>query len=75
MGSAFLPPWEPKWGNRTKPSVLITGDGSILMNCQEFTTLPTYGIQVKTIVLRNGQLGMVRQLQGLFRGAGIPRPN
>ena len=57
-----------KVGKPDKTVLLITGDGSILMNCQEFTTLPTYGIQVKTIVLRNGQLGMVRQLQGLFRG-------
>ena len=51
-----------KVGEPDKTVLLITGDGSILMNCQEFTTLPTYGIQVKTIVLRNGQLGMVRQL-------------
>lgn len=57
-----------KVGEPDKTVLLITGDGSILMNCQEFTTLPTYGIQVKTIVLKNGQLGMVRQLQGLFRG-------
>lgn len=57
-----------KVGEPDKTVLLITGDGSILMNCQEFTTLPTYGIHVKTIVLRNGQLGMVRQLQGLFRG-------
>ena len=57
-----------KVGEPEKTVLLITGDGSILMNCQEFTTLPTYGIQVKTIVLKNGQLGMVRQLQGLFRG-------
>ncbi|WP_278675514.1 thiamine pyrophosphate-dependent enzyme, partial [Acidaminococcus fermentans] len=57
-----------KVGEPDKTVLLITGDGSILMNCQEFTTLPTYGIHVKTIVLKNGQLGMVRQLQGLFRG-------
>lgn len=57
-----------KVGEPDKTVLLITGDGSILMNCQEFTTLPTYGIHVKTLVLRNGQLGMVRQLQGLFRG-------
>ena len=48
--------------------LLITGDGSILMNCQEFTTLPTYGLAVKTLVLKNGQLGLVRQLQHVYRG-------
>lgn len=57
-----------KVGEPDKTVLLITGDGSVLMNCQEFTTLPTYGIHVKTIVLKNGQLGLVRQLQGLFRG-------
>lgn len=57
-----------KVGEPDKTVLLITGDGSVLMNCQEFTTLPTYGIHVKTLVLKNGQLGMVRQLQGLFRG-------
>ena len=48
--------------------LLITGDGSILMNCQEFTTLPTYGLAVKTLMLKNGQLGLVRQLQHVYRG-------
>lgn len=57
-----------KVGKPDQTVLLITGDGSVLMNCQEFTTLPTYGIHVKTLVLKNGQLGMVRQLQGLFRG-------
>ena len=40
--------------------VLFTGDGSILMNCQEFSTLHRYAVEVKVIVLQNGVLGMVK---------------
>ena len=46
--------------------VLFTGDGSIMMNCQEFATLHKYGVDVKTIVLHNNVLGMVNQWQRLF---------
>lgn len=46
--------------------VLFTGDGSVLMNCQEFATLHKYGVGVKTIVLCNRVLGMVNQWQRLF---------
>lgn len=46
--------------------VLITGDGSIMMNCQEFATLHKYGCAVKTIVLHNRVLGMVNQWQRMF---------
>ena len=53
-------------GEPDKPVVLITGDGSIMMNCQEFATLHKYGIAVKTVVLRNNTLGMVHQWQGMF---------
>ena len=48
--------------------VLFTGDGSILMNCQEFSTLHRYAVEVKVIVLQNGVLGMVNQWQRLFYG-------
>lgn len=46
--------------------VLFTGDGSLLMNCQEFATLHKYGVDVKTVVLCNRVLGMVNQWQRLF---------
>ena len=46
--------------------VLFTGDGSIMMNCQEFATLHKYGVDVKTIVLHNNVLGMVNQWQRMF---------
>lgn len=49
-----------------KTVVLFTGDGSIMMNVQEFATLAKYGIEVKVIVLHNTVLGMVHQWQQLF---------
>ncbi len=55
-----------KVGRPELPVVLVTGDGSIMMNCQEFATLHKYGIAVKTVVLRNNTLGMVHQWQGMF---------
>lgn len=48
--------------------VLFTGDGSIMMNCQEFATLHKYSVPVKVIVLHNSVLGMVNQWQRLFYG-------
>lgn len=45
-----------------KTVVVFSGDGSILMNCQEFATLSEYGIDVKVIVLHNDTLGMIVQL-------------
>ena len=55
-----------KVGQPELPVVLVTGDGSIMMNCQEFATLYKYGIAVKAVVLRNNTLGMVHQWQGMF---------
>lgn len=49
-----------------KTVVVFSGDGSILMNCQEFATLSEYGIDVKVIVLHNNTLGMIVQLQDFF---------
>lgn len=46
--------------------LLLSGDGSIMMNCQEFATLADNGIAVKTVVLCNGVLGMVNQWQRMF---------
>ena len=55
-------------GNPHTTVVLVTGDGSIMMNCQEFATLHKYGIPVKVVVLRNDTLGMVNQWQRMFYG-------
>lgn len=49
-----------------KTVVVFSGDGSILMNCQELATLSEYGIDVKVIVLHNDTLGMIVQLQDFF---------
>jgi acetolactate synthase-1/2/3 large subunit len=46
--------------------VCVSGDGSIQMNMQELSVCATEGIDVKTIILNNGYLGMVRQWQELF---------
>ena len=49
-----------------KPVVVVSGDGSIMMNIQELATLKRYGLPVKIVVLDNAGLGMVRQWQELF---------
>ena len=48
------------------PVFCITGDGSLLMNIQEFATLVELDADVKIIVLDNCALGLVRQQQELF---------
>lgn len=49
-----------------KKVVLITGDGSILMNVQELVTAAENDIDVKVIIMHNNILGMVGQWQRLF---------
>lgn len=46
--------------------VLITGDGGLQMNIQEFGTMLQNRIAIKIILLNNNYLGMVRQWQELF---------
>ena len=49
-----------------KPNSLvinITGDGSFQMNLQELATCREHSIPVKIIIMNNGYLGMVRQMQ------------
>jgi acetolactate synthase-1/2/3 large subunit len=48
------------------PVFCITGDGSLLMNIQEFATLVELDLNVKIILLDNSGLGLVRQQQELF---------
>jgi acetolactate synthase-1/2/3 large subunit len=47
-------------------SVLITGDGSFMMNVQELGTIKRKQVPVKIVLLNNQRLGMVRQWQSLF---------
>ena len=49
-------------------SVCITGEGSFLMNQQEFATCMQYKLPVKIICLNNQALGMVKQWQDMQYG-------
>jgi acetolactate synthase-1/2/3 large subunit len=44
----------------------VSGDGSIMMNLQEFATLRRYELPIKIVLFDNSALGMVRQWQELF---------
>ena len=46
-----------------KAVVCITGDGSFQMSLGELAVCKDYGLNIKIIILNNGYLGMVRQLQ------------
>ncbi|NQY87215.1 MAG: acetolactate synthase 2 catalytic subunit [Colwellia sp.] len=46
--------------------IVVSGDGSIMMNVQELATIKRYQIPVKIILIDNAKLGMVRQWQDLF---------
>jgi acetolactate synthase I/II/III large subunit len=46
--------------------VCLAGDGSLIMNCQEFATCVAEDIPVKVFLMNNGYMGMVRQWQELF---------
>ena len=46
--------------------ILISGDGSIMMNIQEFGTIKRGKTPIKIVLLDNQRLGMVRQWQSLF---------
>ena len=49
-----------------KPALLITGDGSFGMDLAELATAVTQKVPLVVVVMNNGVLGMVRQLQTLF---------
>lgn len=66
MGYGLPAAMGAKVGCPRRTVVLFTGDGSIMMNCQEFATLHKYGIGVKVVVLHNNVLGMVNQWQRMF---------
>lgn len=57
--------------NPDKRVVCFSGDGSIMMNVQEFATLAERGYNVTVIVLDNGALGMVRQQQAYLLGGNF----
>lgn len=58
IGAAFV--------KQELPVFSVVGDGGFQMNIQELATVAEYNIPVKTIVLNNSSLGMVRQWQEIF---------
>ena len=48
--------------------VCISGDASYLMNMQEMSTAIQYRLPVKSFILNNSYMGMVRQWQEFFHG-------
>ena len=66
MGFGFPAAMGVKAATPEKISINFTGDGSILMNCQELMTAVEQKLPVINIILNNNYLGMVRQWQTLF---------
>ncbi len=66
MGYGLPAAMGAKIGCPDKKVVLFTGDGSIMMNCQEFATIADHDIDVKVVIFENHLLGMVGQWQRLF---------
>jgi acetolactate synthase-1/2/3 large subunit len=66
MGFGFPAAMGVKRGVPDKVSINFSGDGSILMNIQEFVTAYEYKLPVINIVLNNNYLGMVRQWQTML---------
>ncbi len=46
--------------------IVVSGDGSFMMNIQELATIKRFGLPIKILLLDNTKLGMVRQWQSLF---------
>jgi len=53
-------------GNLDKRVLLITGDGSFRMSCNELQTISKYSLPIITVIMNNHTLGMVRQWQRMF---------
>ncbi len=51
--------------------VCFSGDGSILMNVQEFATAAEEEVNVKVVLMNNSSLGLVFQQQTMFYGERI----
>ncbi len=55
-----------KLGTPQKNVLLVTGDGSFKMNCNELATVATQDLPIVILLFNNNALGMVRQWQNLF---------
>jgi acetolactate synthase-1/2/3 large subunit len=56
-------------GTPEKSVVAISGDGGFYMNIQELATVGYYNLPIKIVIINNGHLGMIRQIQDLFYSA------
>lgn len=54
------------FGNPGKTILCIDGDGSFQMNIQELATIAANRLPIKTFIINNGFLGMVRQWEDMF---------
>ena len=68
MGFAVPAAMGAALANPGAPVLVLTGDGSLLMNIQELATIAENNLDVKICVFNNGHLGLVRQQQELFYG-------
>jgi len=50
-----------------KSVICVTGEASIMMNMQEWATAKQYRLPVKTLILNNGYMGMVRRTNNLHK--------
>jgi acetolactate synthase I/II/III large subunit len=66
MGFALPAAMGTCYGDPSRTTVAIIGDGGIQMTIQELGTIMQSNIPVKIMILNNGFLGMVRQWQELF---------
>lgn len=68
MGYGFPGGIGAKIGNPQKPVIVVSGDGGMQMNIQEFATAVLEELPIIICVFNNEYLGMVRQWQKLFYG-------
>lgn len=64
-----------KVGAPDRAVVVFCGDGGFYMNIQELATISTYRLPIKIVVINNGNLGMIRQMQDLFYEARFTESN
>lgn len=55
-----------KYANKDNHVLLVTGDGSFRMNCNELATVSGFNIPLVILLMNNQTLGMVRQWQKMF---------
>lgn len=68
MGYGFPGGIGAKIGNPDKTVIVVSGDGGMQMNIQEFATAVLEELPVIVCIFNNEYLGMVRQWQKLFYG-------